>query len=100
MSSGSGLFALFGFDFESWSIIQIWSRQWLLKEKNAYFKLTCVAYERRCLNSLLILTLHLGQNVVLGKRDICRCAISQYADPFFFIDMCLMERHTAGHYMI
>ena len=71
-----------------------------IKRENAYFKLTCVAYERRCLNSLLILTLHLGQNAVLGKRDICRCAISQYADPFFFIDMCLMERHTAGHYMI
>ena len=45
MSSGSGLFALFGFDFESWSIIQIWSRQWILKEKNAFFKLTCVAYK-------------------------------------------------------
>ena len=43
MSSGNGRFALLGFDFESWSIIQIWSRQWTLKEKNAYFKLTCVA---------------------------------------------------------
>ena len=63
-STGSGLFALLSRDFDQLfgQIVsiriktldnRIWNRQGLLKEKKAYFRLTCVDQKRRCLSSLI-----------------------------------------------
>ena len=94
-STWSGVFAHFGRDFEQilGQIVslrvrhlttQMWSRQGILKEKKAHFRLMCIANKRPCLNSLIITIPWIGSSYkdwywpveISQLNSISRCLIS------------------------